>query len=157
MTADAALGPGERLLATWSARVAGSGTVRPASGDLVLTNRRLVFVAKGGVFARSRPAGSDRSLPLETVGGAAPHRSEMRIGYGDRMVIDGIEVGGAVYELGREGNSRATLTAIAAARELRRRELGLPDDLTACGSCGRWVPFGTNRCASCVNARAVSS
>ncbi|MGA8605174.1 MAG: hypothetical protein WB788_09005 [Thermoplasmata archaeon] len=119
----------------------------------MLTNRRLVFVSKAGLFGRSRSAAGERSLFLEGLGGAAPHRSEMRIGYGDRMILEGIEIAGTVYELGREAPSRAVLTEIAAARQARRKELGLPDDVTPCRSCGRWVPVGATLCASCAGVR----
>jgi hypothetical protein len=106
-------------------------------------------VTKTGLFGRSAPTESDRSLLLEELGGAAPHKSEMRIGYGDRMVIEGVEIEGIAYELGREAPSRAILAEIAAARQARRKELGLPDDIAPCRSCGRWIPAGTPLCASC--------
>jgi hypothetical protein len=156
MTPDEPFGPGERPIKSWPARAAGDKANRPVAGDLVLTNRRLLFTAKGGVLTRSRPTGSDRSIALETIGGAAPHRTEMRIGYGDRMMIEGVEIAGTVYELGREASSRAILTEIALARQLRRRELGLPDDIAPCGSCGRWIPAGSTLCASCAGVRKVA-
>jgi hypothetical protein len=101
MTSPSELPPGERQLRSWVARCSGGSAGRPISGELVLTNRRLLFVAKAGRFARSSPSANDRSVPLEGVGSAAPHRTEMRIGYGDRMILEGIQVDGVRYELGR--------------------------------------------------------
>ncbi len=157
MMSDLELLPGEKSLRSWAARSSGDAPNRPASGNLVLTNRRLVFVTKGGLFGKSRSTGTDRSLRLEEVGGAAPHRSEMRIGYGDRMILEGVEIAGAVYELGRDAPSRAILTEIAAARQARRKELGLPDDISPCRSCGRWIPVGATLCASCLGPRKGSA
>ena len=139
MTPAPDLFPGERTLRSWPARAAGEAKGRSVSGELTLTSHRLLFVAKGRLLGRSRPVASDRSVSLEGIGGAAPHRSEMRVGYGDRMMLEGVEVAGAVYELGRDAPSAAVLAEIAAARQARRRELGLPDDLSVCRFCGRWV------------------
>jgi hypothetical protein len=149
--------PGERTLRSWAARSPGAAANRSVSGNLILTDRRLLCVTKGGLFGRSRSPGTDRSLLLEEVGGAAPHRSEMRIGYGDRMILEGVEISGAVYELGREAPSRAILTEIGAARQARRKELGLPEDIAPCRSCGRWIPVGSTLCASCAGPRKGSS
>ena len=77
----------------------------------------------------------------------------MRIGYGDRMVLDGVEVGGATYELGRERRSREILEATASARRARRLELGLADDIGPCRSCGRWGAAGTVLCEGCARAQ----
>jgi hypothetical protein len=156
MTSDQDLSPGERMLRSWPARTLGNATSGPASGSLVLTNRRLLFLPKSGLFGRSRPAATNRSAPLEEIGGALPHRSEMRIGYGDKMILEGIEVSGVVYELGREAPTRAILTEIALARQLRRKELGLPEDIAPCHSCGRWIPSGTRLCASCARSQKTS-
>lgn len=155
MTPPNDLSPGERQLGSWPARSPSGDHGSPATGDLVLTNRRLLFLPKRGLFGRSGPPEAGRSLPLEGIGGAAPRRSEMRIGYGDRMILEGIEVDGTAYELGREASSRGVLEAIAAARESRRNELGLSRDTTPCRSCGRWVAAGTALCAGC--ARSIPS
>jgi hypothetical protein len=152
MTPEADLEPGERVLASWSARVPGRGSARAVTGTLRLTNHRLVFAEKSGLLGRSRSPTTSLSVPLEGIGGAAPHRSEMRIGYGDRMVIEGIEIAGLTYELGREVSSRAVLERIASARELRRTELGLAHDLETCRSCGRWIAKGAAVCSSCARA-----
>ena len=153
MTAGFVDAPGERIRRSWPAHSPGGPTGRPSSGALILTDRRLVFVAKPGLFGRSREAGPYRSVPLEEIGGASPHRTEMRIGYGGRMVVEGVDVAGMVYELGREVRSDLVLAEIAGARQARRKELGLPDDVAPCSSCGRWVAFGTPRCASCLRTQ----
>lgn len=147
---------GEQTLRSWPARLLGDATTRPTSGTLVLTDRRLLFVAKVGLFGRSPPRGNVRSVLLEELGGAAPHQSEMRIGYGDRMVLEGVEFAGVAYELGREPPGQLVLNEVAAARQRRRRELGLPDDIAPCRSCGRWIPSGTGLCASCLRSRKPS-
>jgi len=156
MTPAPDLVPGERTLRSWPARCSVDPASRPVSGELILTNRRLLFATKARVFGGSRPTGSDRSTMLEGIGGANPHRSEMKIGYGDRMILEGIEIAGAVYELGREAQSRAILEEIASARRARRKELGLPDDIASCRSCGRWIAAGTSDCASCAPERKTS-
>jgi len=66
------------------------------------------------------------------------------------MILEGVEVDGAVYELGRETPSRPVLELVAAAREARRTELGLEADIAPCRSCGRWVARGIPLCDSCV-------
>jgi len=157
MTSSPALTPGERVVRTWPARSPGSTAGRSVSGDLVLTNHRLLFVPKAGFFGGSRTAGAGRSVPLEEIGGAAPHRTEMRIGYGDRMTIEGVVVGGESYELGRDQPARLILGEIAAARRARRREVGLPEDLADCRSCGRWVSTGQPLCTICAANREVLS
>jgi len=149
MTSHFPLAPGEHEIRVWSARALGKSPGTSPSGQLFLTNRRLAFVERGGLLGRPRPLEGGRSVPLETIGGAGPHQSELRIGYGDRMVIEGIEIAGLVYELGREVRSQVVLVEIAIARQVRRRELGLADDLQPCRACGRWVPLGTKLCASC--------
>ncbi|MGD0589066.1 MAG: hypothetical protein ABSA63_09810 [Thermoplasmata archaeon] len=153
MTPTPELSPGERILRAWPARTPTAAPGHPTSGDLFLTNRRILFMAKGGLFGRSHPPTSARSMSLEGIGGAAPHRTELRIGYGDRMVLEGIELDGAVFELGREASSRTVLAEIASARRARRKELGLPDDITPCQSCGRWNALGKGLCESCAPAR----
>ncbi|MGA8710857.1 MAG: hypothetical protein WB786_06480 [Thermoplasmata archaeon] len=153
MTPTPELSPGERLLRAWPARTPAATPGHPTSGNLFLTNRRLFFVAKAGLFGRSHPPTSDRPMSLEGIGGAAPHRTEMRIGYGDRMTLEGIEVDGAIYELGRAASSRTMLAEIASARRARRTELELPDDIIPCQSCGRWNALGKVLCESCVPAR----
>jgi len=157
MTSSPALTPGERVVRTWPARSPGSTAGRSVSGDLVLTNHRLLFVPKAGFFGGSRTAGAGRSVPLEEIGGAAPHRNEMRIGYGDRMTIEGVEVGGVSYELGRDMPARLILGEIAAARRARRGEVGLPEDLADCRSCGRWVSTGQLLFTRCAANREVLS
>ena len=156
MTPLAGLSPGERILRSWPARSPGDRAGRPVSGEISLTNHRFLFITRVGILGGSRSVTYDRSVPLETIGGAAPHRTEMRIGYGDRMILEGVDIAGATYELGREGSSRSVLTEIASARRARRNELGLPEDITACRSCGRWSAFGTTLCESCARADPVS-
>jgi len=141
------------VIRSWTVRFSGDANSRAASGELTLTNRRLVFTAKSGLFGRSRTASPVSSVPLEGIGGGAPHPTEMRIGYGDRMVLDGVEIGGATYELGRERRSREILEAVATARRARRVELGLSDDISPCRSCGRWGAAGTSLCEGCARAQ----
>jgi len=153
MTPEPELEPGERLIATWPARALSTPGARPVSGSLQLTDRRLLFLGKSGLFGRSRSPAHDRSVPLERIGGADPHPFELPIGYGDRMVLAGIDIAGSTYELGREASSMRVLEQIASARELRRRGLGLPDDVQSCSSCGRWVAKGTPVCAKCARSQ----
>ncbi|MGP8075389.1 MAG: hypothetical protein ACLP8Y_01420 [Thermoplasmata archaeon] len=157
MTRLPELSPGERILRSWPVRTPGAADGRAASGDLFLTNRRLLFIAKAGLLGRSHPPTSDRSISLEGVGGAAPRRTEMRIGYGDRMILEGVDVDGAVYELGREASSRTMLAEISTARRARRAELGLSDDISTCQSCGRWNALEKIFCESCARARKSPS
>jgi hypothetical protein len=155
MTAGADLAPGELVLRSWPARFSGGANSRPTSGELTLTNRRLFFSARAGFFGRSRTGSPVSSVPLENIGGGAPHPTEMPIGYGDRMILDGVDVGGATYELGRERRSQEILQAIASARRARRLELGLADDISPCRSCGRWGAAGTTLCEGCARAQKV--
>lgn len=143
----------ERTLRSWPARRVASGGARSVSGELVLTDRRLRFVPRSGLFGRSGSGGDGASTPLEEIGRGVPHRTEMRIGYGDRMILEGITIGEETYEFGREPTSQSALTEIASVRQARRRALALPDDLVACRSCGRWIPVGRILCESCAAPR----
>ena len=153
MTDAPSLEPGERLVAAWPVRAVTSPGARPLPGTLQLTDRRLLFLARSGVLGRTRASALDRSVPLEGIGGANPHTTELAIGYGDRMVLAGVEIAGSTYEMGREASSQKVLELIATTRAERRTVLGLPDDVRSCRSCGRWVAKGTPICSNCARLR----
>ena len=156
MTPGPRLEAGERVLRSWPARSLGNTTTRASSGELVLTTQAIRFEPRPGLFGGARSGRTGRRSPLEHVASASPHRSELRIGYGDRVVFEGVIVAGITYEFGQGIRSRAVLEEIAVARQLRRRELGLPDDLAPCRSCGRWIATESFLCPACSTLRSPS-
>jgi len=149
MTPDANPSDPERILHRWPVRFVGSADSPAESGELVLTERSLRFEPRRGIFSRSRAGAMPASALLETIGEAGPYRTVMRIGYGDRMIVEGATFAGRNYEFGRELTGRAVLTEVALTRAARRKELGLPNDRWPCPKCGRWVSTGPGVCGSC--------
>ena len=117
----------ERLLCVWRGEpVRPSGdTDRP--GWLVLTDRRLVFFRRLGFWGTGRPEKPPLFVRrLEEIRSVEPQRLWMRIGYGDRVEMEGVAIDGWAVRLDRATPSRGLIEEIDRARRARRTALGLP-------------------------------
>jgi hypothetical protein len=127
LAAEVGLGGGERWLGAWPVEAALPDGGTGPSGWLVLTSRRTAFYRKLGLFGSGRLEKPPQfSWPLEDVRSVESRRYEMKIGYGDRLVIPGVAVNGQGFRLNRETPSPGVVEALERARKARRSELGLP-------------------------------
>jgi hypothetical protein len=144
------LGPGERVISSWSAQAVEGGNVSLRRGLLVLTNRRCLFLRRAGLLGGRRfEKDPVFAAALERLRTASPHRFYLRIGYGDRMEIPGINLTGHEFQLDRETPSRSVLLRIADARASRLAELRDPISGGVCNACGAWSAEPSDRCAIC--------
>jgi hypothetical protein len=117
---------------------------------LVLTNRRCLFLRRAGLLGGRRfEKDPVFSRALEDLPAARPHRFYLRIGYGDRMEIPGLDLAGHEFQLDRETPSRNVLRQIAAARATRLAELRNPISGGVCNACGAWSSESSSRCPAC--------
>jgi hypothetical protein len=144
------LGPGERVVGSWPAQLVQSGEKVSGRGWLILTNQRCLFFRRAGLFGGQRlemaPTFTSR---LEDLSTGRPRRFFLRIGYGDKMEIGGIEIGSHEFQLDRESAPMRVLWEISNARAARLRELGMADTSAVCTACGTWSPKLVARCSEC--------
>jgi hypothetical protein len=117
------LGPEERIVHAWPAQSVQAGEVSLRRGLLVLTNQRCLFLRRAGMLSGRRFESSPAfATPLEALTSAHPRRFTLRIGYGDRMEIGGVEISGREFQLDRETDPLEILAEIAKARTGRLTE-----------------------------------
>lgn len=123
------LEPGERVLGAWRGEPVRTDGRVDRGGWLVLTDRRLLFYRRSGLWG---PGRLDRppvfARRLEEVRSVTPHRLWMRIGYGDRVEMLGIGIDTETVRLGRDAPLEILVDKIDSARRARRAALGLPTD-----------------------------
>jgi len=110
------LGPGERIVASWSAELVPTdgSTARP--GQLLVTTSHCRFFARAGPFGsrwETRPA---FSVPLGAIRAVEGRSFAMSIGYGDRVAIPGVAIDGVAFRLARGDTPSQVGAAIASAR-----------------------------------------
>ncbi len=111
----------ERVVRHWPAESARADGEADRSGWLILTDRRLLFVRRGGWRARAQDAESpDVTLPLESIRQIEARPFQMRIGYGDRVVIPGIAIDGHAFRLPRETPAEEVRFVLEQAARSRR-------------------------------------
>lgn len=118
---------GEQLLGVWAGEpVRPDGSVeRP--GWLVLTDRRVLFYRKSGLWGGGRLETPPKfGRRLEEIRSVEPQRFWMKIGYGDRVEMPGISVDELRTRLNRNASSQLLVGEITEARKARRVALGLP-------------------------------
>lgn len=132
------LGPGERVLGVWPAQAVQGGEASLRRGRLVLTTHRCSFLRRARLLSGNRwekdPVFTTR---LEDLTSAHPRQFHLRIGYGDRIEIGGLEIGGCEFQLDRGTDPLEILAEIAKARAGRIAELGR---LVSGGAQGKWEP-----------------
>ncbi len=109
----------EAVLRRWVAELVGPGE-SVVSGELVLTDRQCAFVPARGFLRRPRGR-SDATVRwrLEEVRTFSSRRFFLRIGYGDRIELGGVEINGTEFRLGRVTRPEEVLEAIQDARSRR--------------------------------------
>lgn len=121
------LEPEERLLQLWPGEPARPDGNVDRPGWLVLTDRRLLFFRRVGRWGSGRlerpPLFARR---LEEIRSLERRTLWMKIGYGDRVGMEGIAIDGWAVRLGREAPSSEMTEHIHRARRARRAALGLP-------------------------------
>jgi hypothetical protein len=119
------LNPGEQVVHAWPAQAVLAGEASLRRGRLVLTNHRCLFFRRAGVFNGHRLERAPVfATQLEDLASAHPRRFFLRIGYGDRMEVGGVEVSGREFQLDRDTDPLEILAEIAKARTVRLAELG---------------------------------
>lgn len=120
------LEPGERVLGAWRGEPVRTDGSVDRGGWLVLTDRRLLFYRRSGLWGPGRlerpPVFARR---LEEVRSVTPQRLWMRIGYGDRVEMPGIGIDTEIVRLGRDAPLETLVGEIDGARTARRAALGL--------------------------------
>ncbi len=118
------LEPGERTLRHWPAETARADGSSDRAGWLILTNHRVLFFRRSGLFAggrAERPPAIFRRL--EEIRAVAARRFWMSIGYGDRVEVPGLAIDAQTFRLNRESSAEEVRAAVEAARVARISEL----------------------------------
>lgn len=112
-----ALEDGETLTSSWPVEAVRAPGSRGTPGWLVLTDRRVLFYRRGGLLGgRSAVHPPEWSTPLGELQTVSACQFTIRIGYGDQVLLPGVELDGHRFILNRETPSAPVLAAIGAAR-----------------------------------------
>jgi hypothetical protein len=121
------LGPDERIVKSWPGQATKPGESTWRRGRLILTDRRCLIFLREGLFNRERLANKPIFVvSLERLDSLGPRQFFLRIGYGDKMEIGGIELNGQEFQLGRESAPLEVVSDIAKARTARLKDLSGP-------------------------------
>lgn len=118
------LEPGEKLRGRWRVEPVGPDGSVEGTVWLVLTDRTLRIYPGGGLLSRGRIGKSPTWVRrLEGLGSVDRERYELKIGYGDRVLLEGLSLEGTHLRFPRGLSAVQVRAQVEQARRARREEL----------------------------------